>query len=217
MSVRVMIADDHEIVRQGLRSLLEKHADIEVVAEASDGRQAVELARKHAPNVIIMDITMPQMNGIEATRRILGDSHDARIIALSMHSGRRFMTEVLKAGAKGYLLKECAVAELMVAIRAVISGRTYLSPRITDVVVDDFVRHVPSTSTPGFTGLTAREREVLQLIAEGVSTKEIAIKLDVSAKTIEAHRAQIMQKLQIFTVAGLTKFAIQEGLTSLES
>lgn len=215
MSIRILLADDHEIVRQGLRSLLEKESDMQVVGEAADGRNAVRLAQELAPHVVLMDITMPDLNGVEATRQIIARDKSVRIIALSMHSGRRFMAETLKAGASGYLLKECAVAELIGAIRTVIAGRVYLSPRVTDIVVDDYVRHVPSSEGLGG-NLTAREREVLQLIAEGRTTKEIAGRLYVSVKTVEAHRAQIMEKLRIRSVAGLTKFAIHEGLTSPE-
>jgi DNA-binding NarL/FixJ family response regulator len=216
MGIRILLADDHEIMREGLRSLLEKQRDMQVIAEAQDGRDAVEKALELRPDVVVMDITMPELNGIEATRRITGEDSGIRVVALSMHSTRRFMTEVLKAGASGYLLKECAVAELIQAIRTVVAGRSYLSPAVTEAVVEDYVRHVPSNGGAAFASLSPREREVLQLIAEGKATKEIAAALQVSVKTIEAHRAQIMEKLHIHSVAGLTKFAIHEGLTSPE-
>jgi DNA-binding NarL/FixJ family response regulator len=216
MPTRILLVDDHEIFLEGLRGLLERQVDMEVVGEARDGRAAVGAARELSPDVVIMDITMPGLNGIEATRLIVSESRQIRVVALSMHSTRRFMAEVLKAGACGYLLKESAVAELILAIRTVTSGKAYLSPRITDAVVDDYVRHVPTDRSAAFTSLSRREREVLQLVAEGKSTKEIAALLHVSVKTIEAHRAQVMDKLRIHSVAGLTKFAVSEGLTSPE-
>lgn len=216
MPTRILLVDDHEIFLEGLRGLLERQHDMEVIGEARDGRAAVEAARTLTPDVVIMDITMPGLNGIEATRMIVSEARAVRIVALSMHSTRRFMAEVLKAGACGYLLKESAVAELILAIRTVTSGKAYLSPRITDAVVDDYVRHVPTDRSAAFSALSAREREVLQLVAEGKSTKEIAALLHVSVKTIEAHRAQVMDKLRIHSVAGLTKFAVSEGLTPPE-
>ena len=215
-TIRIILADDHEIVREGLRSLLEKEKGMQVVAEADNGRAAVEMTRELRPDVVVMDITMPELNGVEATRMIVGEDLGTRVIALSMHSGRKFMSEVLKAGASGYLLKECAVSELVQAIRCVTGGKAYLSPKITDAVVDDYVRYVPAGKGRAYDSLTPREREVLQLVAEGNTTKEIAASLHVSVKTVEAHRAQIMEKLAIHTVAGLTKFAIHEGLTSPE-
>jgi DNA-binding NarL/FixJ family response regulator len=216
MPTRILLVDDHEIFLEGLRGLLEKHRDLEVVGRAADGRTAVDLARELAPDVVVMDITMPGMNGIEATRRIVAHEPRVRVVALTMHSTRRFMAEALKAGAAGYLLKESAVAELILAIRTVVEGRAYLSPRITDVLVSDYVRHVPAGGSADLSALSPREREVLQLVAEGKSTKEIAGLLHVSVKTIEAHRTQVMEKLRIRSVAGLTKFAITEGLTSPE-
>ena len=216
MNTRILLADDHEIFLEGLRGLLEKEHDMQVVGEAPDGRAAVRLARELSPNVVIMDITMPGLNGIEATRQIVAADPAVKVVALSMHSTRRFMAEVLKAGASGYLLKESAVAELILAIRTVTAGRAYLTPRITGAVLDDYVRHVPAREGAALASLTAREREVLQLLAEGQSTKEMAAGLHVSVKTIEAHRAHIMEKLRIDNVAGLTKFAISEGLTSPE-
>ena len=216
MSMRILLVDDHEIFLEGLRGILEKQRDMTVVGEAREGRAAVRLARELSPDVVIMDITMPGLNGIEATRMIVADDAGAKVIALTMHSTRRFMAEALKAGACGYLLKESASAELIQAIRTVVAGKSYLSPKITDVVVSDYVRHVPSDRGASFAALTPREREVLQLVAEGKSTKEIAGLLHVSAKTVEAHRAQVMEKLRIRSVAGLTKFAVSEGLTPPE-
>lgn len=217
--MRILLADDHQIVREGLRSLLQHHEDMQVIAEARDGRAAVSLAHDLQPDVIVMDIGMPGLNGIEATRQITTREPDAKVVALSMHSDRRFMGEMLKAGAKGYLLKDGAFEELATAIRSVVSNKVYLSPRIADVVVDDYVRRNPNSNgdTSAFAKLTPRERETLQLMAEGRATKEIAMDLKVSIKTIETHRRQIMEKLNIHSVAELTKYAIREGLTSLDA
>ena len=190
---------------------------MQVVAEANDGRSAVQLAQELQPDVVVMDVGMPGLNGIEATRQITNREPDAKVVALSMHSDRRFMGEMLKAGAKGYLLKDGAFEELATAIRSVVANKVYLSPRIADVVVDDYVRRTPGQAagdTSAFAKLTPREREVLQLMAEGRATKEIAMDLKVSIKTVETHRRQIMEKLQIHSVAELTKYAIREGLTT---
>lgn len=217
MSIRIIIADDHKIVRDGLRVLLEKHSDMKVVAEAQDGREAIELAKKLLPTVIIMDITMPDLNGIDATRQIVAQSPHTRIIALSMHSDRQFVVRMLEAGACAYLLKNTAFTELALAIRTVVSGRAFLSPQITDVVVEQLVSTLPEREVPATEMLTPREREVLQLLAEGNSTKQTASKLHVSVTTIETHRRHLMEKLDRYSTADLTKFAIREGLTSLDS
>ena len=217
--MRVLLADDHRIVREGLRSLLADESDIEVVAEADNGRRAIELTDELTPDVVVMDVGMPELNGIEATRRILASRPEAKVIALSMHSDRRFVAEMLKAGASGYLLKDGAFEELVGAIRTVTAGRTYLSPRIANVVVEEYVRQQPRTSgvEPGvYAKLSPREREVLQLLAEGKATKEAAAALHLSVKTVETHRRQIMEKLGLYSVAELTKYAIREGLTSVE-
>jgi two-component system response regulator NreC len=215
MSTRVLIADDHKIFREGLRALLEKQRGIEVVAEAKDGLEAVRFAQKLIPDVVIMDVAMPEKNGIEATRETLEVLPKTKVIALSMHSDRRFVLQMLKAGAVGYLLKDSAFEELAAAIQAVASGQTYLSPKITDVVIKEYLHSQARSEASVFTILTHREREVLQLLAEGKSTKEIAATLHVSVKTIETHRQQVMDKLDIHSVAELTKYAIREGLTSL--
>ena len=217
MSIKVLLVDDHAIIREGLRSLLEKQPDLEVVADADDGRRAIELVRELSPDVVIMDVTMPRLGGIEATRQITGEFPAVKVIALSIHSRRRFVADMLSAGASGYILKECLFDELVQAIRAVSEGGRYLSPRITDVVVDDYVKRLSSGDESPLRSLTGREREVLQLVAEGKSTKEISMELHVSTKTIEANRRQIMEKLDIQSVAELTKYAIREGLTSLET
>ena len=217
MNIRIVIADDHQIVRQGLRTLLEREADMQVVAEAEDGRRAVSLARELIPHVIVMDVEMPDLNGIEATRQILTEYPQIKIIALSMYSDRRFVTNMLKSGVSGYLLKDCAFEELVQAIRLAMSNRIYLSPGVVDVVVKDYANHTPAPSQPVFSVLTTREREVLQLLSEGKRTSQIADLLHISIKTVETHRQQIMHKLGMRSVAELTKYAIREGLTSLES
>ena len=216
MNIKILLADDHKITRQGLRSLLEKQSDMAVVAEAEDGRTAVQMVEKLSPDVVIMDVSMPDLNGIEATRQIISRNSKVKIIALSMHSDRLFIAEMLKSGACGYLLKDCAFEELARAIRAVVDGKTYLSPAISGVVVDDYLHRLSKNDSPNGQILTNREREVLQLLAEGKSTKQIALKLHISVKTVETHRRQMMDKLDIHTVAELTKYAIRKGLTSLE-
>jgi DNA-binding NarL/FixJ family response regulator len=217
MSIRIILADDHQITRQGLRSLLEKQSDMEVIAEAQQGRTAIELVRKLSPHVVIMDVSMPDLNGMEAAKQISGEMPDVKIIALSMHSDSLFVTEMLKSGASGYLLKDCAFEELVQAIRTITSGKTYLSPSISGVVVSDYVHRLskPGSHIPEV--LTTREREVLQLIAEGKSTKQVALKLHISTKTVETHRRQMMDKLDIHSVAELTKYAIRKGFTSLDA
>jgi DNA-binding NarL/FixJ family response regulator len=217
MSIKILLADDHKITRQGLRSLLEREADMQVVAEAEEGRTAVRLVRELLPRVVIMDVSMPDLNGMEATRQIVDAFPDVKIIALSMHSDALFVTEMLKSGASGYLLKDCAFEELTLAIRAVAAGKTYLSPAISGVVVNDYLHRVSKAESPRSANLSNREREVLQLLAEGNSTKQIALKLHISAKTVETHRRQIMDKLDIHSVAELTKYAIRKGFTSLET
>ncbi|HEX8520874.1 MAG TPA: response regulator transcription factor [Tepidisphaeraceae bacterium] len=213
MSIRIILADDHKIIRDGLRSLLAKQHDMEVVAEAEDGRTAVQLARELSPTVIVMDIAMPDLNGVEATRQVLDADPSIKVVALSMQSDGPVVRRMFQAGASGYLLKDCAFEELVKAIRTVLTGRTYLSPDIAGVVVRNLSSPEPSMASP----LTAKEREVLQLIAEGKSTKEIAAVLSVSVKTIDTHRQHIMDKLDIHNVAELTRYAIREGLTSADA
>lgn len=217
MSVRILLADDHKIVHEGIKALLEKQPGLEVIAAAEDGRATLKLAKELTPDVVIMDVGMPDMNGIEATRRIITESPKIKIIALSMHSDRRFVVEMLKAGASGYLLKDCAFEELIHAIRAVVANRTYLSPGIADIVIKGYAHLLSKENLSVFSILATREREVLQLLAEGKSTKEIASFFNLSVKTVETYRKQIMDKLNIHSVAELTKYAIREGLTSLES
>ena len=216
MSIKVLLVDDHAIIREGLRSLLEKEPNMEVVADTDDGRKARDLVRELSPDVVIMDITMPGLNGIEATRQITAESPHVKVIALSIHSKRRYVADMLSAGAAGYILKECLFDELVQAIQAVVAGGQYLSPRITDVVVSDYVKRLSAASDSPTATLSSREREVLQLVAEGKPTKQIALELHVSTKTIEANRRQIMEKLNRHSVAELTKYAIREGLTALD-
>jgi DNA-binding NarL/FixJ family response regulator len=217
MTINILLADDHKIVRDGLRALIEKQSDMKVIAEAADGRTAVHRARELSPDIVIMDISMPGLNGIEAARQIALESPRIKIIALSMHSDNRYVKEVFRVGASGYLLKECAFEELANAIHAVAAEQIYLSPHVAHGVLKDYLGRLPTAEASVFSVLTGREREVLQLMAEGKTTKEIAYSLDLSVKTVEAHRQKIMEKSNIHSVAELTKYAIREGLTSLDS
>ena len=212
---RVLLADDHKILRQGLRTLLDQEPDIHVVGEADNGRSSIKLAGELEPDVIIMDIAMPDLNGIDATRRITeGDPH-TRVLALSMHSDGRYVKGMLQAGARGYILKDCAAEELTHAIRTVMADQFYVSPGVAGTIVDDYVRQLSTTAEePAI--LSCREREVLQLLAEGASTACIAAELHLSIKTIETHRKRIMDKLGLRSIAELTKYAIREGLTTLD-
>ncbi|MEA3285794.1 MAG: response regulator transcription factor [Candidatus Marinimicrobia bacterium] len=214
MAVNIILADDHTLFREGLLSILNSELEFKVIAQADNGREVVKLARKMAVDVIIMDIAMPELNGIEATRQVLHDNPNQKVIALSMHSDRHFVTGMLKAGAKGYLLKDCAGSELIQAVREVLQDRYYISEEISNAVLNDYVgKLVQETET---SELSSREREVLQLIAEGKPTQEIATTLFISVKTVEAHRAKIKTKLKLNSIPELTKYAIREGLTSLE-
>ena len=216
MGIRIILADDHAIVRHGLNKLIQQQKDMEVIAQAADGHSTVELTRELSPDIVIMDIGMPDLNGIDATGQIIHEFPQVKIIGLSMHSGKKFVIEMLKAGASGYLLKDCALEELTTAINVVASGKIYLSPSITDVVVENYVLHSQKKEGSAFSLLSQREREVLQLMAEGKTTKQIGLKLHISPKTVEGHRLRIMEKLNMDSVAKLTKYAIQEGLTSPE-
>ena len=217
MRIRIVLADDHHIVRDGLRSLLEEQEDMEVIAEAENGREAVALALRLRPDIVVMDVGMPDLNGIEATRQVCDGAPGTRVVGLSMHSDRRFVAGMLEAGASGYVIKDEAFEELARAIRAVREGRTFLCPAVAGVIVEDYLgRRAASQSAPA-RPLTPREREVLQLLAEGRSTKQTAGRLGVSVKTVETHRSHIMAKLGIRSVAELTTYAIREGLTSLDT
>jgi DNA-binding NarL/FixJ family response regulator len=205
-SIRVLLADDHTLVRAGLKSLLSLMPGIEVVAEASDGREAVELAATHHPDIVLMDINMPELNGLDAAERITREHEGVRVIILSMFGNEQYVEQALRSGASGYLLKDADARELELAIRAVLKGDTYLSPAAA--------RHATALAmrAPASDPLTARQREILQLIAEGASTKDIAQKLELSVRTVETHRAQIMDRLQIRDIAGLVRYAIRIGL-----
>ena len=215
MKFKILIADDHRLFRDGLKALLEKQADMQVVGETADGIASVKAALEKKPDIVLMDISMPELNGIEATRQIMENRPDTRVMVLSMHSDQRYIAECLKAGAVGYILKDCPTEELLTAIRAVASKQVYLSRQITESVVRDYINLNKGGSSQVFAVLSPREREVLQLLAEGKSTKQIAETLNVSVKTIETHRKQIMDKLNMRSIAELTKYAIREGLTSL--
>ncbi len=216
MSVRVLLVDNHRIMREGLRSLLSRQSDLEVVGEAEDGRTAIQLARKLRPGVVVMDISMPDLNGVDATRGIISEVLGTKVIGLTMHSDRHMVARMLQAGASGYLLKDCDLEELVRAIRAVAAGQTYLSPVVAGFVTKEFVQHLATRDQSSSLLLTAREREVLQLIAEGHSTRDAAGRLHVSVKTVETHRMHIMRKLKAHSVAELTKAAIAEGLTTID-
>lgn len=217
MIIRVLLADDHRIIREGLRALLAGQEDMEVVAEADNGQATVSLTRELKPDIVVMDVSMPNLNGIEATRKVLAEVPGVKVIALSMHRDEPFVEKMLCAGASGYLLKDCAAEELCDAIRAVVANHVYLSPDIAGVLVKDYLHRLSGKSpAQGGPSLTPREREVLQLVAEGKTSKQIASILDVSVKTVDTHRRQIAEKLNLHSVAELTKYAIREGLTSLE-
>ena len=215
MEKKILICDDHKIFREGLRALLEKQPDLKVVGGARDGLEAVKLAGELSPDIVIMDISMPGLNGIEAARKIAKLRRPPRIIALSMHNDRKYVTEILKAGARAYLLKDSAFEELMDAIKSVSCGRFFLSAGITTLVLGDYLKGLTADPRSPFTILSAREREVLQLLAEGLRTKEISARLGLSVKTVETHRKKIMEKLDIQSIAGLTRYAVKEGLISL--
>ncbi len=214
MRCKVLLADDHIILRQGLKAMIEQQSQMHVVAEASDGQQAVELTRIHLPDVAIMDIHMPNLNGMEATQRITAMGLPTCVIALSMYPKKRFVVEMLKAGARGYILKDCAFDELILAIEHVMRGKIYLSKEISEVVINDYVTTLDGKHSL-LDSLTSREREIIQRLAEGQSSKEIAEQLHLSPKTVDVHRHRIMHKLKLSNLADLVKFAISEGLTSM--
>jgi DNA-binding NarL/FixJ family response regulator len=224
-STRILLADDHTLVRAGIRSLLEQLSGIEVVAEADDGREALKKIKTHHPDVALIDVAMPEMNGIEAATRIAREFPHTRVIILSMHATEEYVLQALRAGAVGYLLKDASPAELELAVRSASRGETYLTPAVSKHVIEKYVHRAGGVSaeagkdeppvTP-FEVLTPRQREVLQLIAEGRSTKEIAQTLNLSVKTVETHRAQLMQRLDIHDVAGLVRYAIRVGVVKME-
>jgi two-component system, NarL family, response regulator NreC len=206
--IRILLADDHAVVRQGFKMILGAQSDMEIVGEAGNGREAVELAEQLKPDVVVMDVAMPELNGIEATRRLAESVPHARVVALSMHKDSVYVREILRAGARGYLLKDSVAADLVSAIRAVARGEGYLSPSVSNAVLDDYRRHV----TNPIDLLTSREREVLQMLAEGKTNKEIATVLNLSVYTVDAHRGRIMEKLNFHSINELVRFALRNGL-----
>lgn len=217
MGIRVLLVEDQQLIRSGLSTMIGLQPDMEIVGEADNGRSAVELAQKLSPDIVLMDIAMPELNGIDATQQVAALDPPPKIIVLSLYSDQRHVTDALKAGASGYVVKDSPLEELVLAIRAVCQGRVYLSPQVSSGVLHDYRRCVPGSASPDFATLSAREREVLQLIAEGKSTKAIATALYVSKKTIDTHRAHIFRKLHASSVAELVKHAIREGLTSTDA
>ena len=214
--IRVLLAEDHMVVREGLKTLLSLEEDIEVVGEASDGLEAVRLTKELKVHVVVMDIGMPKLNGVDATRKILETAPECRIVGLSVHKDRRFVKGMLTAGAKGYLLKNCAGEELVEAIRQVAAGQVYLSSQVSGVVVEEYVRQIQGDEAASLLSLTEREREVLRLLVLGKHSKQAAAALNLSPKTIESHRQHIMEKLDLHSIADLTRFAIREGLVSAD-
>ncbi|MBD2257561.1 response regulator transcription factor [Pseudanabaena sp. FACHB-2040] len=213
--IRVLLADNHTLIRAGLRSLLESMEAVEVVAEASDGRAAIHLVKAHQPDVVLMDVAMPEMNGLEATARIVKEFPNTHVMILSMHANEEYVMQALQAGAMGYVLKDAGVAELELALKSISKGEAYLSPAVSKHVIADYVRRTGGeSSTPSH--LTPRQREILQLLVEGHSAKEIAARLVISIKTVETHRSQIMERLDIHDVAGLVRYAIRTGLVTAD-
>jgi DNA-binding NarL/FixJ family response regulator len=212
-SIRVLLADDHTLVRAGLRKLVESMAGMEVVGEADDGLALIALAERLQPNLILMDIAMPGLNGLEATLRVQKVSPETKVLILSMHQNEEYVRQALRHGASGYMLKDAAPMELELALKAVLRGETYLSPAVSKGVVSDYVQRLRGDEPQG-AQLTPRQREVLQLVAEGHSTKEIARRLDLSVKTVDTHRTQLMKQLDIHEVAGLVRYAMRVGLIS---
>ncbi|MGA2039618.1 MAG: response regulator transcription factor [Bryobacteraceae bacterium] len=206
--IRILLADDHAVVRRGFQMILAEQSDMEIVGEAGNGREALELAAKLQPDVVVMDVAMPELNGIEATRRMAENAPHARVLALSMHKDSVYVREILRAGARGYLLKDSVAADLVSAVRAIAAGEGYLSPAVSDAVLDDYRRHV----TNPIDLLTSREREVLQMLAEGKTNKEIAGILNLSVYTVDAHRGRIMEKLNVHSINELVRFAVRNGL-----
>lgn len=215
-AIRVLLADDHSLFRAGVHALLSNIEGVEVVGEADSGRKALELVRTRNPDVVLMDIAMPEMNGLETTTRVTKEIPGVRVIMLSMHAGEEYVMQALRAGASGYLLKDAATSELELAVRAVARGETYLTPTISKRVIDDYLMRTTGSQGP-VDQLTKRQREILQLIAKGYTSKEMAQMLTLSPKTIETHRTQLMKQLDIHDVAGLVRYAIRVGLVTLDA
>ena len=214
--IRVLLADDHALVLAGIRALVEELGDTQIVAEANNGRDAVALAKQHKPDLVIMDISMQELNGIEATAQIMAEVPATKVLILSMHTTEDFVRRAIKAGAVGYLVKDSAPLDLKMAIAAVLRGEIYLSPRVSRHVVSGFLHGKPHQNESSMDALTARQREILQMIAEGKSTKQIAFQLEVSIKTVETHRAALMERLGIHDVAGLVLYAVRHGVISVD-
>lgn len=206
--IRILLADDHAVVRQGFKMILSSQSDMEIVGEAGNGREVVELAENLKPDIVVMDVAMPELNGIEATRRLATSVPHARVVALSMHKDNVYVREILRAGARGYLLKDSVAGDLVSAIRAVAQGEGYISPAVSNAVLDDYRKHV----TNPIDLLSSREREVLQMLAEGKTNKEIAVVLNLSVYTVDAHRGRIMEKLNVHSINELVRFAVRNGL-----
>ncbi|MEW5772432.1 MAG: response regulator transcription factor [Thermodesulfobacteriota bacterium] len=214
--IRILVVDDHTLVRQAVSAMLDMQDDMQVVGDASTGREAVELCVSRQPQVVVMDVTMPDMNGVEATERILASRPGTRIVGLTMHADPTTVARMLKAGAAGYLLKNSSFLDLQTAVREAAAGRCYLSPAVAGTLVERFVRSPAPSPEAAAPRLTTREREVLQLLAEGLTSKEIAERLSLSVRTVENHRRQIMERLGLRSVAALTKYAVKTGITSLD-
>lgn len=206
--IRILLVDDHALVRQGFKMILVAQPDMEIVGEAGNGREAIQRAEELRPDIVVMDVAMPELNGIEATRRLLASLPHTRVIALSMHKDSVYVRETLRAGARGYLLKDSPAGDLVTAVRSVASGESYLSPGVSNAVLDDYRRHV----TNPIDLLTTREREVLQMLAEGKTNKEVAVVLNLSVYTVDAHRGRIMEKLNLHSINELVRFAVRNGL-----
>lgn len=215
MKIRILLVDDHTLVRNSLQRLMSRMVDVEVVAEAGDGLEAIELARQHRPDVVLMDVTMPRLNGIDATRRICDEHPQIKVLGLSAHLEHGLIAEMLRAGALGYILKESTLDEFAEAIREVAAGRRFLGRQVTDVVLEDYLDQLSSRSTEDDPKLTSREREVLQMLAEGRPNREVAAELHISVKTVETHRSNILKKLGFKSAADLARYAIRAGLTPL--
>jgi DNA-binding NarL/FixJ family response regulator len=215
MTMKILLADDHEIMREGICALLRKHPEMEVIGQAADGRSAVDMVKQLQPDVVVMDIGMPNLNGIEATQQMVAENPHIKVMALSTHSDGSIVAKMIKAGATGYMLKESAFSELLDGLRTMAEGKTYLCSKISKVVFADYINLLTNPRNKTIDGLTGREREVLQLVAEGHTTRDIAEALRLSPKTVDSHREHIMEKLGIRNVAGLTKYAIREGLTTI--
>ena len=214
-TIKVLLVDDHTIVRQGIRALLESVPDIQIIGEAEDGKAAVEMAEKLRPNIMLVDISLPMLNGLEVTRRVRKKVPECKVLVLTMHENEMYVSQILRTGASGYLVKKTAVSELIMAIRSVHQGKAYFSPSISKIVLNDYLRKESRGEGPSTELLSNREREILQLLAEGYSNKEIAVILNLSVKTVSNHRNRIMQKLDIHDITSLVKYALKQGFIEI--